>query len=135
MKNSEILKSSVKVSTAKVALGLGSPLHQALKAILMSMNVQPREPSKATPLRPMIFLSALASHISKVQGTPFRCNTQHDASEILGYVLVELLSAGVDKAVLCSSFTTLFLCPKCRTSRPALNDKIGEPFINLDVCD
>ena len=111
------------------------PLHQALKVILMSMNVQPRQPSKATPLRPMTFLSALSSHISKEQRTPFRCNTQHDASEILGYVLIELLLAGVDKAVLCSSFTTLYLCPKCRTSKPAFNGTIEEPIINLDVCD
>ena len=82
-------------------------------------------------LQTMIFLSALSSHISKEQRTPFRCNTQHDASEILGYVLIELLLAGVDKAVLCSSFTTLYLCPKCRTSKPAFNGTIEEPIILL----
>ena len=47
------------------------PLHQAMRAILVIMNVQPRDPSKATPLRPRIFLDALAHHISKLQKPRF----------------------------------------------------------------
>ena len=40
------------------------PLHQAIKAILMIMNVQRRDPSKTTPLWPTIFLAALENYIS-----------------------------------------------------------------------
>ena len=111
------------------------PLHQALRAILLSMNVQPRDPSKATPLQPGAFLQALAGHMSKLQGTPFRCNIQHDASEVLGYVLNELLSAGVNREVVCSSLTTSYRCLVCHTTKPAYVGEVVEPIINLSVRD
>ena len=81
------------------------------------------------------FLQELAGHMSKLQGTPFRCNIQHDASEVLGYVLNELLSAGVNKVVVCSSLTTSYRCLVCHATKPAYAGEVVEPIINLSVRD
>ena len=110
------------------------PLHQALKAILMSMNVQPRDPSKATPLRPRKFLVALGNHMSNLQSRPFCYNQQHDASEVLGYVLDDLFSAGVERSVVCSSFATSYRCQACGITKPAFTNDVAESILNLEVC-
>ena len=81
------------------------------------------------------FLQALAGHMSKLQGTPFRCNIQHDASEVLGYVLNELLSTGVNREVVCSSLTTSYRCLVCHTTKPAYVGEVPEQIINLSVRD
>ena len=71
-----------------------SNLHQSAKAVLTSMNTKPRDPTKATPHKPTIFLKSLATHISKARSKPFRYERQHDAAEVLGYVLEEISHVG-----------------------------------------
>ena len=111
------------------------PLHQALKAILVGMNVQPRDHTKATPLRPRMFLEALADHISKVQKQRFCYKRQHDASEVLGFILDELFSAGVDKSVVCYSLSTSYRCQVCGTTKPSFFSDVKESILHLDVCE
>ena len=111
------------------------PLHQAAKAMLVAMNVRPKDPAKATPLRPRIFLKALTEHMTRSQSRPFRHNQQHDASEILGYVLNELISAGVDRKLVCYSFATSYRCQVCNTTRKAFLGEVGETILNLGARD
>ena len=98
------------------------------------MNVQPRDPSKATPLRPRKFLVALGNHMSNLQSRPFCYNQQHDASEVLGYVLDDLFSAGVERSVVCSSFATSYRCQACGITKPAFTNDVAESILNLEVC-
>ena len=109
------------------------PLHQSLKAMLMGMNVQPRNPSKATPLRPKNFLVALAKRISVLKKKCFRYNEEHDASEVLGYVLNDLFSAGVNRSLVCSSLNTSYRCQACGTTKQAFAGNVEEPILDLDV--
>ena len=83
------------------------PLQKALKVMFIAMNTKPKDPSRATPLDPKQFLKSLATHMSSFQ-TGFVYRRQHDAAEILGYVLDSLISAGLDKKRVCYSLFTSY---------------------------
>ena len=108
------------------------PLHQALKVMFIAMNTKPRDPSKATPLDPKRFLEALARHISSTQ-TGFVYQRQHDAAEILGYVLDNLISSGLDKKRVCYSLFTSYHCQNCGSTRPAHTNEVSEQILDLVV--
>ena len=107
-------------------------LHQALKVMFIAMNTKPRDPLKATPLDPKRFLESLARHISSSQ-TGFVYQRQHDAAEILGYVLDSLISAGLDKKRVCHSLFMSYRCQNCGLTKPAHTNEVSEQILNLNV--
>ena len=111
-----------------------SPLHQSMRAVLMIMNTQPRNPSKAPPHKPTNFLKSIAFHISNARGKPFRYWQQHDAAEVLGYVLQELSKVRNAQQLLTSSFRHSYRCQVCLTSIPEpLVNHPGEQILHLEV--
>ena len=100
----------------------------------MIMNTKPRNPSKASPHKPTIFLKLIASHISNVQGQPFRYVRQHDAAEVLGYVLEEVSKERNIHQLLASSFLHSYRCQVCLHSLPEpASGYPGEHILHLEV--
>ena len=112
-----------------------SNLHQSAKAVLTSMNTKPRDPTKATPHKPTIFLKSLATHISKARSKPFRYERQHDAAEVLGYVLEEISHVGNKRQLLATSFLKSSLCQVCGSPPQSPFNCPGELILNLNVWD
>ena len=61
-----------------------SPFLQSLRLVLMTMN------TGSGSLEPKSFLQSLRKYVREKKNPAFRCNEQHDASEILVYVLEEV---------------------------------------------
>ena len=70
----------------------------------MIMNIKPRNPSSASPHKPTMVPKSIASHISGVQVQPLRYVQQHDAAEVLGYVLEEVCKVTNTHQLLPSAF-------------------------------
>ena len=103
-------------------------LHQAMKLMFFAMNSQS---STTTPLDPKRFLKRLEEHISRSQ-SGFVYRQQHDAAEILGYVLNDLKSAGLDNQRVSYTLFISFCCQKCGSTWPA-HTVVAEQILHLSV--
>ena len=112
-----------------------SLLHQSLKAMMVCLNSRPKNPRAARPHRPSVFLKSLASHISEKRSSPFRFKRQHDAVEILGYVLDEVDSARKKQKLVSqsSSFVKTIRCQVCLVSKVLTSE--DEHIIAINVLD
>ena len=84
------------------------PLLKALVKTMLCLN------TSKEAIDPKSFLSQLGSYVSKVKGTLFQVNTQHDACEVLEYILQELVaSSNVISASLTTRLARTVTCYTC----------------------
>ena len=106
-----------------------SKLHQSFKTMMMCLNSK-----SGKPLAPKSFLKALSEHITSLRPDRFRFNVQHDAAEVLGYVLDDIKSVNKKPELMASSaFVRSYRCQICLSSIVSVDAE--ESVINLNVSE
>ena len=101
-------------------------LLKSLKAIMLCLN------SSKISVNPKSFIAKLGSHVSKLQSQTFLTTRQHDASEVLGYVLQEVEKANGDSTLISTGLVTTYRCQVCGTRNRHV---LEERFLNLPLSD
>ena len=107
-----------------------SPFLQSLKVVLVAMN------SATASFAPKPFLISLKKHITGLQSHAFRYNQQHDASEVLVYVLQEVQKITTRSPQLVSSvLVPWYSCQSCNTRAEGQDLRRPESVLNLQVSE
>ena len=107
-----------------------SPFLQSLKVVLVAMN------SATASFAPKPFLISLKKHITGLQSHAFRFNQQHDASEVLVYVLQEVQKFTTRSPQLVSSvLVPWYSCQSCNTRAEGQDLRRPESVLNLQVSE
>ena len=107
-----------------------SPLLQSLRLVLMTMN------SPQPGYKPMNFLNSLKKHIMGIRGRAFRWNQQHDASEVLGYVLDEVQQfTRANKQLVGSHLVPCYSCLSCHHRVTVQGPSPKSNIVNIQVSE
>ena len=107
-----------------------SPFLQSLKVVLVALN------SASASFAPKPFLISLKKHITGLQSHAFRYNQQHDASEVLVYVLQEVQKVTTRSPQLVSSvLVPWYSCQSCNTRAEGQDLRRPESVLNLQVSE